>query len=48
MLGRSLNLTRSALSNFVRHHSHGGIPGEVSETTFSELLELRHKIAIDF
>lgn len=30
MLNRSLNLTRSALTNFVRHHSHGGVPGEVS------------------
>lgn len=29
MLNRTVNLTRSALTNFVRHHSHGGIPGEV-------------------
>lgn len=29
MLNRTLNLSRSALTNFVRHHSHGGIPGEV-------------------
>jgi hypothetical protein len=31
MLGRSVNLTRRVLTNFVRQsHSHGGVPGEVS------------------
>lgn len=29
MLNRTVNLSRTALTNFVRHHSHGGIPGEV-------------------
>ena len=30
MFNRTLNLTRSTLSNFVRHSGgHGGIPGEV-------------------
>jgi hypothetical protein len=29
MLSRTINLSRTALTNFVRHHSHGGIPGEV-------------------
>ncbi|CAG9808470.1 unnamed protein product [Chironomus riparius] len=28
MIGRSLNLSRTTFTNFVRHHSHGGIPGE--------------------
>lgn len=38
MLGRTLNLTRTTLSNFVRHNSHGGIPGEVSIRLINDFL----------
>lgn len=30
MLGTGNLLVRRAVNNFVRNHSHGGIPGEVS------------------
>lgn len=29
MLHRSLNFTRSVMTNIVRNGSHGGVPGEV-------------------
>ncbi|KAH1001155.1 cytochrome c oxidase subunit 7C, mitochondrial [Dendroctonus ponderosae] len=28
MIGRSSLFARNAISNFVRNHSHGGVPGE--------------------
>ncbi|XP_060536736.1 cytochrome c oxidase subunit 7C, mitochondrial-like [Cylas formicarius] len=28
MIGRSTLLARQAFTSFVRHHSHGGVPGE--------------------
>lgn len=38
MLNRTLNMSRTAFTNFVRHHSHGGIPGEVRHKRKNEEL----------
>lgn len=40
MLNRSLNLSRKVFTNFVRTHSHGGIPGEVNITALTQFVIL--------